>query len=209
MIIPALLTDDKHKLQQMLDICQDFCSYAQIDIMDGEFVPSRSITAGELSEVSSPIGCEAHLMVQDPFSWVEPFLKLNTDRIIFHYESPVNHLEFIDFLRQRNLGVGLAINPDTPLEAIKDLVDKIDMVLFMSVVPGFYGAKFIPQVLTKIESFRQQFPDCPVGIDGGIKLDNVIKAYQCGVKYICVGSALMKAPSPAAAYKQFKQKINE
>ncbi|MDP2923236.1 MAG: ribulose-phosphate 3-epimerase [Candidatus Omnitrophota bacterium] len=200
MIVPALLTNDKEKLKRMLDVCSTFADYVQIDIMDGEFVPSRSITVNDISELSSPIPSEAHLMAKDPLLWVEAFKKFGSKRVIFHFEIRKEHLAIVETIKKAKLEVGLAVNPSTQIKDFEFLVSKVDTILFMSVNPGFYGAKFIPDVLEKIKKFKEMYPAKLVGIDGGIKFDNVSKVAQSGVDYICIGSAILKESDSKKAY---------
>ena len=209
LIIPAILTSDKGEFGKMINTCAEFAPYAQIDIMDGEFVPSKSISQEELASYKSPLESELHLMVEDPLSWVDAAKIFGAGRIIFHIEIKKDIGRVIDRIKEAGLSCGIALNPDTSLGSIEPWVDKIDTVLFMAVVPGFYGAKFIPEVLDRIGSFHKRYPDKKIGIDGGVKLSNVKEIYRQGVYYICVGSAIFKAPDPQKAYIQFTQAIKD
>jgi ribulose-phosphate 3-epimerase len=202
MVVPALLTDKKEELQSMLDLCAKFTDFAQIDIMDGDFVPSKSITAEELKFVRAPIGNEAHLMVKDPLTWLEPFKALGCSRIIYHFEALSAHERVIREIRRHGFKVGLAVKPQTKLSEFKALVPLVDCLLFMSVNPGFYGAPFIPDVLNGIKEFKKAFPDKIAGIDGGVKKENLQEIIESGVDYVCVGSAILKAQDPQAAYRE-------
>jgi ribulose-phosphate 3-epimerase len=101
--------------------------------------------------------------------------------------------------------VGLAVNPKTTIKDFAPLVKQIDSVLFLSVEPGFYGAKFIPEVLSKIVEFRKVYPKMATGIDGGVKEENIKEIVYTGVNAICVGSAIFNKPDPAAAYHRLKE----
>lgn len=208
MIVPALLTDSREELIKMVTLCAGFTDHVQIDIMDGEFVQSQSIKIQDLKNWKSSLRCEAHLMVSDPKIWLETFKALGAERIIYHFEIKKDHQEVIAKIRDMGLKVGLAINPSTQIEQFKHLVNDVDMILFMSVNPGFYGAPFIPQVLDKIRSFKNQYPKKEVGIDGGIKQDNLLKVKRSGVDYVCVGSAILKNSEPACAYEEFIKLFN-
>jgi ribulose-phosphate 3-epimerase len=199
-IVPALLTNSKGEFKRMLEICRDFSDYLQIDIMDGKFVPSQSVDSTVIASFVARVACEAHLMVNDPLGWISVFKKFGAQRIIFHFEIKNKHLEIIQAVKTAGLEAGLAINPDTQIKDFEALVDKLDAVLFMSVVPGFYGAKFIPAVLTKIKDFKKRYPKIITGVDGGIKPDNVREVAQSGVDYICVGSAILATANPKEAY---------
>lgn len=204
MIVPALLTDKKEELVRMIDVCSEFTDCVQVDIMDGKFVASTSVTAQDLKDVRVPLNSEAHLMVNDPLAWVSVLKDVGVKRILFHSEIDADLREIIDAIKLEGLEVGLALNPATEAETIEHLLEEIDVVLFMSVVPGFYGAKFIPAVLDKIRAFKERCPWMTTAIDGGIKLDNVEEVVASGVDIICVGSAILKAEDPAQAFLEFQ-----
>jgi len=207
-VIPALLTDDQQKLEAMVRVCSGFCDYAQIDIMDGEFVASKSIGKESLSKFNSSIEYELHLMVVDPLAWIKPACLAGAKRIIYHYEIDEDHQRIIKSIRKEGLSVGIAVNPSTTISEFENIIDKIDTVLFMSVEPGFYGASFRREVLEKIKKFKIKYPQKYIGIDGGIKLDNFKTIKNTGVDDICVGSAILKADSPKVAYKEFKELLD-
>lgn len=206
-IVPALLTDKREDFKRMVEACAKFTDYIQIDIMDGEFVSSRSINKQDLSEVTIPIGNEAHLMVNDPCSWIEVFKNHGADRIIFHYEINKDYLEVIKKIKKAGLSAGIAVNPSTKIEDFKFLVKEVEVVLFMSVIPGFYGASFNQEVLDKIKQFKIEYPSKCAGIDGGIKFSNLKEVKASGVDYICVGSAILQNDNPPQAYREFMSLI--
>ncbi|MFA5007839.1 MAG: ribulose-phosphate 3-epimerase [Candidatus Omnitrophota bacterium] len=208
-VVPAILTGKKDELLGMVDTCSKFCDYVQIDVMDGKFVPSKSINIDDLKGVRFSVKSEAHLMVNEPLLWIEAFKNAGSQRIIYHFEMQKEHLKIINAITKQNLKVGIAINPSTSLKDFSFLVDSVDCVLFMSVVPGFYGSKFIPEVLDKIKEFKKLYPAKCAGIDGGVKADNIRAVSQSGVDYICVGSAILKAANPKEAYLKIKDSLNE
>ncbi|MCM8823625.1 MAG: ribulose-phosphate 3-epimerase [Candidatus Omnitrophica bacterium] len=203
MIIPAILTNQKEELKMMLNLCSNFTDYVQIDIMDGKFVPSQSISSEELKGLYYKGNSEAHLMVNNPLNWIECFKNFGSQRIIFHYEVNQDKEEIIHCIRQAGLSVGLAVNPETKNEEFASLVHKVDEILFLSVNPGFYGAKFITSVIDKIKEFKKSYPEVKIGIDGGIKLDNIKDIVNLDIDYICVGSAILKSDNPKKAYEDF------
>jgi len=208
-VVPAILTTKKEELVDMISNCSKFCNYVQIDIMDGKFVPSKSISIADLKGVRFPVKSEAHLMVTEPLEWIEAFKGAGSHRIIYHFEIQDKHQQIIDTIKKLNLEVGLAINPSTRIKDFSSLVDKLDSVLFMSVIPGFYGSKFIPEVLDKIKEFKKLYPSKCAGIDGGVKAENASAISQSGVDYVCVGSAILKATNPKEAYLKIKDSLNE
>ncbi len=205
MIVPALLSDDKQKMQKMLDTCAGFAKLVQIDIMDGKFVPSTSITAEELVELNTNVSSELHLMTEDPFAWLEPAAQLGSKRIIFHLETKIDQQKLISEIKKRQIEVGVSLNPETNIEKLKPFIDNIDLVLFMSVNPGFYGAPFIPEVLDKIKKFKQIWPHKKTAIDGGVKADNLSEIKSLGLDYICIGSAILKSDDPKQAFLNFSR----
>ncbi|MFA5629192.1 MAG: ribulose-phosphate 3-epimerase [Dehalococcoidales bacterium] len=200
-IVPAVLTDNRAELDKMLAVSATFTDFVQIDIMDGLFVPSQSITFKDIIDTKTKLKWEAHLMVNNPETYIADFAEAGAEQIIFHYESTNLHSKIIDMIHNAGLKAGIAINPDTSIEAIEPLTDKLDSVLFMSVIPGFYGSKFIPEVLNKIREFCQKYPNVSASIDGGIKEDNIKTVASTGVSSICVGSAVFRQEDPAASFK--------
>jgi len=200
-IVPALLTDKKSELEKMLKICKGFTDYVQIDIMDGEFVPSKSISLQDLQSINLPVEAELHLMVKNPLLWIKRWRKIR--RIIYHSEIELSHKEIIEAVKNDGFEVGVAINPSTSWRKLESFLKDIDLVLFMSVNPGFYGSKFIPSVLEKIKEFKLFFPDKKIGIDGGIKEENIKQVVALGIDYIYIGSAILKESSPEQAFQKF------
>lgn len=206
-IVPAILTDDPTALGKMVRLAETFTDFVQIDIMDGEFVPSHSISFDNIAPLTPKFKWEAHLMVQNPENYVEGFKQAGAKKIVFHFETRTNYIKTIKSIRKLGMKVGLAVNPKTTLQEFASLVNLVDGVLFLSVEPGFYGAKFIPEVLDKIAEFRQAYPKIEIGIDGGVKEDNVKEITKTGVNNICVGSAIFNNPDPAATYNRLEELI--
>jgi len=206
-VIPALLTDKKEELHHMLLLCRQFCAYVQIDIMDGRFVPSLSVSVSDLEDIGYVIDNELHLMVEDPMVWIKVATKLRSKKVIFHIEVEKDIKRIISLVRETGMKVGLAVNPTTDPQRLYNFMPEVNSVLFMSVEPGFYGSSFVPSVLDKIKKFRKRFPQKEIGIDGGIKLDNLEMVLASGVDYVCVGSAILKSPNPKQSFMTFNEKI--
>ncbi len=203
-VIPAILTSEPEALRTMVSQAEGFARYVQLDIMDGRFVPSHSITDRDLATVAINVKWEVHLMVENPADSFASFKKLGASKVIFHYEASPSPKEVISLARQLSLEVGLALNPDTPVSSILPLINKVDSVLFMTVHPGFYGSKFQPQVMDKIAEFRRSYPTFKIGVDGGINETNIAMMASSGVDDICVGSAIFLRPSPAESYRHLQ-----
>jgi ribulose-phosphate 3-epimerase len=208
-VIPAILVDDPQALKNMLQQAALYTDYVQIDIMDGKFVPSRSITWEQVKEIPAQLQWEVHLMAEQPEKQFNGYKIAGSKKIIFHYEATPQPEAIISTARKLGLEVGIAVNPETPVADILSLTQQVDSVLFLSVHPGFYGAKFIPEVLDKIAELRQARPKLNIGIDGGLKENNIVQAVQSGVNEICVGSAILMQPDPGAAYRKLLALANQ
>lgn len=206
-IIPAILTEDPEALEKMMRQTETFTDYAQIDIMDGKFVPSRSITHEQVARVPTRLTWEAHLMVERPEDYFSGFKNASARRVIFHYEATRNPQAVIGRARGFGLQVGVALNPETPPSAVSPLLETIDSVLLLSVNPGFYGSKFVPEVLNKVKELRQYASQLEISIDGGIKESNIVQVAHSGVDSICVGSAIFLQPDPKESYHRLLRLI--
>jgi len=201
-VVPAILAEDNKTLETLVRQSAVFASYVQFDFMDGKFVPSVSVPCEALTGLTMKFGWEAHLMVENPESCFKELHKAGAQRVIFHYEATASPRDVISQARDLALGVGIAINPETPASALISLILEVDHVLLLSVHPGFYGSKYIPEVLDKVSELREIAPDIEIGLDGGVKESNIAHIASAGVDAICVGSAIFLQPDPAESYRQ-------
>ena len=206
--VPAILTDNPATLEKLVRQTETFTDFAQFDVMDGRFVPSHSVSCKQIAALKTKLTWEAHLMVLQPEGCIEEFRRVGVQKIVFHYEAVSSPHKIICLVKNLGLKVGLAVNPETSLAAITPLVKQVDSVLFLSVNPGFYGAKFIPEVLEKIVAFRKSCPGMEIGIDGGIKENNIAAIARTGVDVIYIGSAIFLEPDPAASYRRLTALAN-
>jgi ribulose-phosphate 3-epimerase len=206
-IVPAILANDAVALEKYVRQAETFTDFTQVDIMDGDFVPSRSISYKDIAALKPKFRWEAHLMVQHPEDYLEGFKKAGAGKIVFHFEAKTDIEKTISLIRKLDMKVGLAVNPKTTNKDLAPLVKKIDSVLFLSVEPGYYGAKFTPGVLDKIVEFHKSNPKMETGIDGGVKEDNIKEVARTRVNNICVGSGIFSQPDPAAAYRRLTAMI--
>ena len=208
-LVPAILTDDPQALDTMIRQAEAFTTYVQFDIMDGQFVPSRSLSWEYLAGLPMKLSWEAHLMVQAPGDYLEGFQQAGAEKVIFHYEATPSPSAVISRARGLDLGVGLAVNPETAVSAILPLASEVDSVLFLSVNPGFYGSKFIPDVLGKVVALRRAYPDVAIGIDGGINEGNIAQVARSGLDDICVGSAIFLQSQPGESFRRLLALIKQ
>jgi len=201
-VVPAVLTDDPKALEIMIRQAESFATYVQFDIMDGRFVPSHSISCQDLATLPLRLIWEAHLMVLNPDDYFEGFRQAGAKKVVFHYEATSSPRKVIFKARGLGLEVGVALNPETPVARMRDLADEADSVLFLTVNPGSYGSKFIPEVLDKVGELRSIKPGVEIGVDGGIKEGNIAEIARVGVDVIYVGSAIFANPQPGESFRR-------
>ena len=205
-IVPAILTKKLPDLRDKIKKIKSFgASKVQIDIADNKFVPNKTIGTKELKQIHTSLDVEAHLMVYEPQNYVEQLAKAKVKTFIFHIEAMPEPQEIIKKVKKSKMKVGLALNPKTSISFIEQFVSKIDMILFLSVEPGFQGRGFVPAVLGKIREFRNIFPSVIIGIDGGIKIDNFQVLKDFDINEVVVGSGIWQSKNPDQIYRELLQ----
>jgi ribulose-phosphate 3-epimerase len=208
-IVPAILAENYDDFLLRLKQAESFADYVQIDFMDGFFVPFNSFPAEKINSISTPLSFEIHLMVKHPSAFMSRINNPRLKKVIFHFESKVRHLDFINRIKENRIGAGMAINPETKISEFRDIAGHVDTLLFLTVNPGQYGSPFRPDVLKKIEESRQIFPDKIISVDGGVSIENLRLFFELGVDYVCVGSRIFLEGDPEEHYKLFKKKLTE
>ncbi len=207
-IVPAILTDNEREFLNLTVAALKFAKRIQFDFMDSRFVPSISVPVDSvLSIPETTSALEAHLMVFNPERYFEVLKKANFEMIIFHVEAVKDLFETIKKIRSYGLLPGIAINPDTSVDLIESVYKEVEEILFMTVYPGYYGRPIVWEALDRAKEFKERHPEVIVGIDGGVKLNNVEKIVKSGVDRICVGSAIFKAPDIKKTYLEFISQV--
>ena len=206
-IVPAVLTDKPDELKRMITQAEGFCDLVQIDIMDGRFVPSGSISAVDLAKIKTKLKLEIHLMVEEPGKYLEPFRRAGAKRIVFHYESKEDPAGVLQKIRALGMEAGIAINPETPVSKVEGYFKDIDVLLFLSVNPGFYGSKFIPGVCDKARALKEIRGRPIIAMDGGLKMDNILTIKEAGVDLACVGSGIFGKGDPKENYRNLAEMV--
>lgn len=199
-VAPSILSADFSKLgADVQEICEFGADYIHVDVMDGAFVPNISFGAGVMKSLNSiaTIPYDVHLMIEDPDRYIEDFVTPNTEFITVHQEA-CRHLDrTIQHIHSTGVKAGVALNPATPIVMVEDVLDKVDMILIMSVNPGFGGQKFIPRALDKIrrldEIRKANGYDFVIEVDGGVNLQNCEELKSVGTDILVAGSAVFKA----------------
>lgn len=205
-ISPSLLAADPNCLGSELKKVEDAgAQMIHLDIMDGHFVPNLSFGPGQIKGLRKNSGLifDVHLMLTDPIDYIDAFADAGADIITFHVEANSDIKECIDKIHSRGIKAGLVIKPDTEVTEYLKYINDIEMILIMSVYPGFGGQKFIPRVLPKATEIRAAAgPDFDIEIDGGITLENYKLSLDAGVNVLVAGSSIYNAEDPAAVIKE-------
>ena len=201
LVAPSILSADFGYLARDVEaICKGGCDFVHVDVMDGHFVPNLTIGPIVVEAVaktaSKPL--DIHLMVQNNSFFVDLFAPLEPEFISFHIEEEKHPHRLIQKIRALGIRPAIVLNPHTPAEAIEFLLEEIDMVLLMSVNPGFGGQKFIPSVLEKIKRLKkmilQKNPQCLIEVDGGVNDENAKLLKEAGADIVVAGSFVYGHP---------------
>lgn len=214
-LAPSILAADFKELGlEIKKTADNGARYLHFDVMDGMFVPSISFGMPVLSSIRGVTDqvMDVHLMVQEPVRYIEAFKKAGADLVTIHLEACEDVRSTIQKIRECGLKAGLSICPETPASALEDLIKEVDMILVMSVHPGFGGQKFIPESLDKIRRIRrmsvEQGHTVDIQVDGGIYLSNVREVLDAGANVIVAGSAVFGG-DPGANTRDFMEILRE
>lgn len=189
MILSCSYLSSKDKENTIKELNKTAIDYIHVDVMDGEFVSNETLDFNRLRNYfyDNKKNLDVHLMVKNVKLYVELYSLLNPKYITFHIENG-NTLELINYVKNKNIRVGLAVNPDTDVDMIKPFLDKVDLILVMSVVPGRGGQSFIELSLDKIRKIRRLNKDIVISVDGGINNINIKKIKEAGASMSVIGS---------------------
>ncbi len=208
-VAPSLLAADFARLGEHVGAVEGAgAEVLHLDVMDGHFVPNLSFGPGVISDVRrvSRMFFDAHLMIAEPRRYAEAFVGAGCDLITFHIETTDDPVGLVNFLRSLGVCVGVSLNPTTPASALESVLTLVDLVLVMSVWPGFGGQKFITDVLPKVRELHGLLkPHQRLEIDGGIDDKTIEAAVSAGADTLVAGTAVFREPDPAAAWARLQE----
>jgi len=179
-----------------------------VDVMDGHFVPNITIGPPVVKSIrkATKLPLDVHLMISDPDKYVPAFVEAGADMLTVHAAATIHLDRTLNFIRSQKVGVGVSLNPATPLDHVEHALGLADMLLIMTVNPGFGGQKFIPYTIEKIREARQVIENrryrCLIEVDGGIDTETIPDVIQAGAEVLVAGSAIFHAPDPARKIKE-------
>ncbi len=211
-LAPSILAGNHANLLQAVQVAEeDGRKWIHLDIMDGHFVPNLSFGPQTVADLrkDSKLFFDVHLMLDQPDRYVDPFIQAGSDLISIHLEPEYNHNATLDKIKKAGVQTGMVINPDTPVEGIIPFLDQLDLVLLMTVFPGFGGQKFIESVLEKAQVIaelrKENQNNFLIEVDGGVGPEHVTACLESGVDIIVAGTAYYKRDQ--AGRKEFAEAI--
>ena len=209
-IIPTILVKSFKEVKEGIKKVENYVNWVQLDIMDGVFIDNETFNdPKKLRNFKTKVKIEAHLMVQQPEKVIDDWLEV-ADRIIIHFESKITNREWgirelIKKVHKKKKEIGLALNPETHYAVAIPFLKDLDLVLIMTVQPGWGGQKFKDWVLIKIEALREKWPDGNIEVDGGVDNENVKKIVKAGANLICAGTYIFRSKDTKQAIESLKK----
>lgn len=214
LIAPSILSADLSRLEQQVRLVEmGGADWIHCDIMDGHFVPNITFGPVLVKAVRkvTKLPVDVHLMIENADKYLEDFKKAGADHLLVHQEEVIHLNRTVMKIKELGMKAGVVINPATPVHTLRDIAEYIDLLLIMSVNPGFGGQSFIPNSIRKIEEaveLRKEFEaDFKIEIDGGIDKNTIVPAYEAGVDVFVSGSSIFKSDNVTAATAELKNLI--
>ncbi len=209
-ISPSILSADFARLADEIKLIEDFADYVHVDVMDGHFVPNITIGPLVVEAVrrSTRLPLDVHLMIEEPERFVESFARAGSDIITVHAEATKHLHRVVESIKELGKKAGVSINPATPVNVLEDIISDVDLILIMSVNPGWGGQSFIPGSLRKISAVRRMIEEegrpVELEVDGGIKVNNIKEAFEAGADVFVSGSGIFGTKDYGAAIAEMK-----
>ena len=202
-IAPSILSADLSKVNEEIKEVEKYANLIHVDIMDGIFVPNATVDANFVKTIRTKVPLDVHLMVHEPSNYyLKGFIDAGACSITIHEEACKDPAKQIDFIRQNKIKPAISIKPKTPLDRIKKYLGMVDMVLIMTVEPGWAGQKFIQDVMPKVRELRKLKPKLDIEVDGGINYYTARTAYDEGANVFVAGTSIFGKKDRVAAIKE-------
>lgn len=215
-LAPSILSADFARLlEDVKKVEKAGCEYLHIDVMDGHFVPNITLGPGIVKSLRKDVNMvfDAHLMIENPDNYIKEFADAGCDIIVVHQEACTHLHRTIQNIKSHGIKAGVALNPATPIETIKYVLQDVDMLLLMSVNPGFGGQSYIPVVTEKIKELKALIDkmnlDIDIEVDGGVKPSNIAEVVNAGANVIVAGSAIFNAGNIDEAVKSLRENASK
>lgn len=203
-IAPSMLGADFGKMREAAELVAPHSSYLHMDVMDGHFVPNLTMGVDLIKALNDIAPLDVHLMITDPVNFVDDFYDAGADIISVHVEAN-NPREALIKVNEKNIKSGIAFNPSTPREKIIPLLDIADMILIMSVEPGYCGQSFHENAIDRVKYFKTNFPEKIIEVDGGVNTENSSILSKSGADILVAGSAIFKSNDPILTIAEMKK----
>ncbi len=202
-IAPSILSADLSKINQEIKEVEKYADLIHVDIMDGIFVPSTTVNANFVRTIKTKIPLDVHLMVHEPSeSYIRGFIDAGAYSITIHEEACKNPAKQIEFIKKNKIRACISIKPKTSIERIRKYLEIVDMVLIMTVEPGWAGQKFMSSTMSKVEELRKLKPKLDIEVDGGINPYTAITAFEAGANVFVAGTSIFGKKDRIAAIKE-------
>ena len=203
-VAPSMLGADFGKMREAAELVAPHSSYLHMDVMDGHFVPNLTMGVDLIKALNDIAPLDVHLMITDPVNFVDDFYDAGADIISVHVEAN-NPREALIKINEKNIKSGIAFNPSTPREKIIPLLDIADMILIMSVEPGYCGQSFHENAIDRVKYFKTNFPEKIIEVDGGVNTENSSILSKSGADILVAGSAIFKSNDPILTIAEMKK----
>ena len=202
-IAPSMLGADFGRMREAAEMIGPHSAYLHMDVMDGHFVPNLTMGPDLVKSLDGIAPLDVHLMVTDPIDFIEDFRDAGAEIITVHVEAN-NPLKALESIKKNNMKAGIALNPSTPVNSIEPFIDLADLILVMSVEPGYCGQEFHEDAVERVRHYKEAYPNKIIEVDGGIGPSNSERLADAGADILVAGSAIFKADDPIEIVKIMK-----